>query len=768
MQLRIKPLTILAVPAAIIVAAIATAFFRVSTVLIIPLQWFLAGSAFCAAAVMALHYRRRKIHVYKILAAAILLSAVAETLAAFRFMGVLDYQPLTTSNITVLLIRCVITLIIAAGLPTLKQKAAATTLNAVDIVALACAGTAAALAALEYLIFPGFVIAFPTISSGSIFLQLPVPILVFIAYRFLTQHQTHTNNFGTWLALAAGSLLVGQVFLGLAQGSISGHMFFLERSAMFACYLSIFSGGIWTLFFRLIKAEQRALNLALVNEEVQQEIEERLWTEELLRESRLFAESIVETIREPLLVVDSDLKIIRANRSFFATFALTSNKTLYRRLAEIGQGQWNEKALQDKLVQLVNEGSPFENYEMACEFEEAGPKTILVSARRIHQKDAENNLFLVAMYDITELTLAQEEARRLARGVEAAAESFLMTNLNGVIQYVNPAVAKLTGYAAEELIGKKPNLFKSGKHDGEHYESMWQTILSGKVWSGETTNKKKDGALYDAYLTIAPLFNKEGALEGFVSVHADITELKLAEEELAIRANELARSNSELEQFAYIASHDLQEPLRMVSSYCQLLQRRYKGELGADADEFIEYAVDGAKRMQNLINDLLDYSRVGTHGEPLKPTDCGNALGKALSNLKMSIADGHAKIVKSRLPKAMADETQLIQLFQNLIANAIKFSGDKKPEVRIGSQRRNGEWVFSIKDNGIGIDQSFAERIFVIFQRLHTQKEYPGTGIGLALCKKIVERHGGCIWVDSKRGEGSTFYFTLPGMKEVK
>ncbi|MFL5351537.1 PAS domain-containing protein [Archangium sp.] len=241
-------------------------------------------------------------------------------------------------------------------------------------------------------------------------------------------------------------------------------------------------------------------------------------------------------------------------------------------------------------------------------------------------------------------------------------------------------------------------------------------------------------------------------------------ERRRAELSLQEHARELARSNEELQQFAYVASHDLQEPLRMVASYTQLLARRYQGRLDADADEFIRYAVDGVNRMQRLIQDLLAYSRVGTRGHEFKPLASGQALDKALANLKTLVDESGATLIQGKLPQVMVDETQLVQLFQNLVGNALKFRGSSPPRVLVEAERQGNEWRFTVEDNGIGIEPQYYERIFVIFQRLHGKEEYPGTGIGLAICKKIVERHGGRIGLDSQPGQGTTFWFTLPAI----
>lgn len=246
------------------------------------------------------------------------------------------------------------------------------------------------------------------------------------------------------------------------------------------------------------------------------------------------------------------------------------------------------------------------------------------------------------------------------------------------------------------------------------------------------------------------------------NLQREITERRRVEDKLNETLADLQRSNKDLEQFAYVASHDLQEPLRMVASFTQLLAERYENQLDEKAQKFIHYAVDGAVRMQMLINDLLAYSRIGTRVKPLELVDAHAVLGEAVKNLKMNIEEAKAIITNDELPEVRADASQLAQLFQNLIGNAVKFRGAGLPHIHVSARAEGREWLFSIKDNGIGIDQQYADKIFVIFQRLHTREEYPGSGIGLAICKKIVERHGGRIWFESEPGKGATFYFTIP------
>lgn len=276
----------------------------------------------------------------------------------------------------------------------------------------------------------------------------------------------------------------------------------------------------------------------------------------------------------------------------------------------------------------------------------------------------------------------------------------------------------------------------------------------------ELSALRRNGGEFPIELSVAPIQLGDAWL--FSAFVRDITERKQAEEALERTTAELTRSNAELDQFASVASHDLQAPLRMVASSTQLLARDYKDKLDAEANEYIAFAVEGAKRMQVLINELLNYSRLNTKRKPFELVDCGQIYAATVANLKVEIEESGAVLTSGCLPTVKGDSVLLLQVFQNLVANAIKFQREKRPQVHVWAEEKNGAWQFGVRDNGIGISPKYFDRLFVIFQRLHRREEYSGTGIGLAVCKKIVEKHGGRIWVESELGKGSTFYFTIP------
>jgi PAS domain S-box-containing protein len=373
-------------------------------------------------------------------------------------------------------------------------------------------------------------------------------------------------------------------------------------------------------------------------------------------------------------------------------------------------------------------------------------------------------------------TALRESEERFRSTFEQAAEGVTQVTPEGKYIRVNQRFCEIVGYSQEELSSLSFQDITYPEDLEADLENV-RNILANKIKKFKMVKRyvRKDRSPVWVNLTSSLVRDIANQPKYFISVIEDITQQKQMEAELQQKNVELERSNRELEQFAYVASHDLQEPLRMVSSYVQLLQRRYQGKLGTDADEFIDFAVDGATRMQLLINDLLAFSRVGTRGEEFSLVSCEEVLEEVLFNLKTIAQENQAVITHDPLPAVMGDHTQLDQLFQNLVGNAIKFHRKEPPQVHISAellpptQEKEkpmiGGWRFSVRDNGIGIQSNQLNRIFVIFQRLHGRNEFPGTGIGLAICKKIVERHGGNIWVDSEPGKGSTFFFTLPEVK---
>jgi two-component system sensor kinase FixL len=392
------------------------------------------------------------------------------------------------------------------------------------------------------------------------------------------------------------------------------------------------------------------------------------------------------------------------------------------------------------------------------------PMELAISVFRLGQ----GRYFTGIVRDITERKRAEVELReaeeRTRSIVDHVIDGIITIDEHGTVESYNPAAQKIFGYSASEVIGRNVKVLMPEPFHGEHDGYLANYLRSGVAKiigiGREVVGRRKDGSTFPMDLAVSEFHL--GQRRYFTGIVRDISERKRAESDLLRAARELARSNLDLEQFAYVASHDLQEPLRAVAGCVQVLKKRYQGQLDSRADELIAHTVDGVSRMQTLIDDLLSYSRVGTRGKEFEPSDCNAILGQALANLEVAIAEADAVVTQDRLPVVKADAVQLTQLLQNLISNAIKFRRQETPRIHVDVRRSNGHWVFSVKDNGIGMQHEYFERIFVIFQRLHTRNEYPGTGIGLAICKKIVERHGGRIWVESTPGEGSTFSFILP------
>jgi PAS domain S-box-containing protein len=371
--------------------------------------------------------------------------------------------------------------------------------------------------------------------------------------------------------------------------------------------------------------------------------------------------------------------------------------------------------------------------------------------------------FLEVNRDITARKQAEDSLRdselRFRAVSESAIEGILSLESSGAIRYWNPGAERLFGLSAAEAVGLPVARVIPDEAIAKY---MAPDADRGIGTRFETQGTRKDGSAVPVEVSLSSWVTTQG-VRSFTVIVRDITERKRAERALEAKNEELARSNQELEQFAYVASHDLQEPLRMVSNYTQLLGRRYRDKLDGDANEFIDFAVDGAKRMQELIHDLLQYARVGTRGKEFKPMPVARIVADALANLTSAIEEAGAELVVDPLPTVSCDASQIAQVFQNLLGNAVKFRRPgQRPIVRISATRADRAWAFSVQDNGIGIDRKYFDRIFQMFQRLHTRGEYSGTGIGLSLCKKIIERHGGRIRVESEPGRGTTFAFTIP------
>jgi PAS domain S-box-containing protein len=362
-----------------------------------------------------------------------------------------------------------------------------------------------------------------------------------------------------------------------------------------------------------------------------------------------------------------------------------------------------------------------------------------------------------------EIAEREQAESRFSAMAQSAVEAIVSADSAGQILTWNNGARTIFGYTADEIVGQPLTRLMPERYHAAHQRGLARLRATGQsalVGTGlELYGLRKDGREFPLELTLSTWTSAEGRYYG--GIIRDITERQRAEQDLRHTAAELARSNAELAQFAYVASHDLQEPLRAVAGCVQLLQQRYRPQLDAQAHQLIAHAVAGATRMHTLIQDLLAYSQVGTRGASLQPTACAAVLQDVLADLEVSIRESGAVVTAAPLPTVWADPAQLRQVFQNLIGNALKFRGEEPPRIHIGVERQGGEWVLAVGDNGIGIDPQYFERIFQVFQRLHNQRKFTGSGIGLAICKKIVERHGGRIWVTSEPGKGSTFSFTI-------
>src|SRR5229473_8306346 len=509
------------------------------------------------------------------------------------------------------------------------------------------------------------------------------------------------------------------------------------------------------------------------------DITARKQAEAALRESEERFRSVVNSANEGILVYDKQLNVIAGNLAAERILGLPLADIIgaagFTSLLPCVHADGSPVLPDERPTRLtVRSGKPLTGQIVGIYRPDGSMTWVSVNTGFI-QRPGETDWYGVVstIGDITaqrnaELALRASEAL-YRQTFELATAGIAHVDLTGRFMKVNRRLCEILGYPEKELIGRSVKEV-SHPEDRDLTDAQRARVHDGELDSARFEKRylKNGGSIVWVDLAVAVARDTHGHPQYEVALFDDITARKAAEAALREAHEELKRSNAELEQFAYVASHDLQEPLRMVSSYTQLLMRRYGDRFDKDAREFTAFIVDGATRRKQLIEDLLAYSRVGTRDKNFKPVDAGPSLKRALTNLRAAIQDSGATVTQDRLPTIPCDEVQLAQLFQNLIGNALKFrKPDAAPAVHVGAADNGVEWEFTVRDNGIGIEPQYFERIFMVFQRLHNKGEYPGTGIGLAIVKKVVERHGGRIWVRSQPGAGTTFHFTMPKRREA-
>lgn len=504
------------------------------------------------------------------------------------------------------------------------------------------------------------------------------------------------------------------------------------------------------------------------------DITDRVLAEEVLREREALWRTLFTESPIGIAIIDLNHRFQQVNPRLCYVSGYSEAELTGRSFADITHAEDLERELA-MAERLVRAEIPSYAIEKRYIRKDGTHMWVQVTRSLVSDEDDQPQFVIAMIEDIDdrkEMETALRHNESLLRNVlEHLPVGVRITDDNGEVTQTNPAARSIwQGTAYEE--GRHKNRAPKGwwRDSGKIVEPTAWAVYRALQTRETILNEEVEIECFDGsrkiILNSAIPLQTNGVMSGVVIVDQDVTSAKQLQAQLESNAKELERSNEELQQFAYVASHDLQEPLRMISSFLQLLQQRYGGQLDERADQYIHFAVDGATRMKRLINDLLHYSRVATQAKPLQPTHVQTIFDNVLGDLRLTIADHDATVTSDAFPTVMGDETQIRQLFQNLMSNALKFRGEAAPEIHVSVERQSNMWQFGVHDNGIGIESRFLERIFVIFQRLHRSEKYDGTGIGLAICKRIVRYHGGDIWVESTVGEGATFYFTLPAVRE--
>uniref|UniRef100_Q01UA9 histidine kinase n=1 Tax=Solibacter usitatus (strain Ellin6076) TaxID=234267 RepID=Q01UA9_SOLUE len=466
----------------------------------------------------------------------------------------------------------------------------------------------------------------------------------------------------------------------------------------------------------------------------------------------------IEKVAIPLHWVAEDGTILWANAAELELLGYTREEYIGRNIRDF---HVDAAVIEDILQRLSNDDS-LSAFEARLRRKDGSIRDVSISSNVLRTGGKFVHTRCVTV-DITEKKNASELQERMAAIVESSDDAILSKDLNGIIQSWNRGAERIFGYKADEIVGKHISTLAAPDAVDEIPNILDRLRRGERVDHYQTRRMTKDGRILTVSLTVSPIRDSSGVIVGASKVARDITERHQHERAICEANAALTRANSDLQQFVYSASHDLQEPLRMIAAFSGMLKKKFEGKLGPEADQYIELTLEGALRMEQLLKDLRSFAQISIGGEePVEDVDAGATLDKTMDNLAVLIRDSGARITRTTLPHVRIHKFQLEQLFQNLIGNSIRYRSSAPPRIHVAAELGDKEWVFSVADNGIGIETQFKEQIFGMFKRLHSTAEYPGTGMGLAICQRIVDRVGGRIWVESEPGQGSKFFFTVP------
>jgi PAS domain S-box-containing protein len=456
--------------------------------------------------------------------------------------------------------------------------------------------------------------------------------------------------------------------------------------------------------------------------------------------------------------VAEDGKILWANAAELEMMGYSASEYIGRNIAEF----YVDRPVIEDILTRLRRGEKLKEYDARVRCKDGSIRSIAITSSA-YRKEGKFVHTRCVTVDMTARKTVSDLRQRLAAIVESSEDAIIAKDLNGVILSWNRAAERMFGYTAAEVLGKHISILSAPDRVDEIPDILNRLRRGERVEHYKTKRKTKDGRILTVSLSVSPVVDASGGIVGASKIARDITMSEAQAEALRAANESLKTANADLEQFVYSASHDLQEPLRMVATYSELLMRTFRNQLGPDGAEYLDYVLQGALRMEQLLKDLRAYTLVSTtQKEPVDYVDSGAVLDRALANLRPAIVDSRAVVTRTPLPKVKLQDFRLEQLFQNLISNALRYRRGESPEIKVSAVPDGNGWRFAIQDNGIGIDPRYKEQIFDLFKRLHSAAEFPGSGMGLAICKRIVERAGGRIWVESEPGRGSTFYFTLP------